>query len=321
MESRLRILSPRAIIPAVLALFGLALATLAGAAPTASDAEGRLAARIRAFHGTMGIYAKNLDTGETVAVGADTRFPTASLIKVAVMAEVYRQMAAGKLAKDATVVLKESDKAGDETVPLNLMHPGSTLTVGDLLHFMIAYSDNTATNLLVGLVGTADVDELLDAHGLSRTRLYRPTFRDGHADVLPEEEKEFGLGSTTPREAARLIELIAEGKVVSRAAGDEMIGLLAEQQDRAMIPRALPLEREAILVANKTGWDEEKRPDAKGFKGDVRCDAAYVKSPKARYVIAICARRIRDQSPGVDNEALRTGAELSRIVYEHFQGR
>ena len=44
----------------------------------------------------MGLYAKNLDTGETIAVGADARYPTASLIKVAVMAEVFRQMAAGK---------------------------------------------------------------------------------------------------------------------------------------------------------------------------------------------------------------------------------
>jgi beta-lactamase class A len=227
-------------------------------------------------------------------------------------------MAVGKLQRDATVVLKDSDKAGDETVPLNMMHSGSTLTVADLLRFMIAFSDNTATNLLIGLVGTASVDELLDSYGLVKTRLYRPTFRDGHADVLPEEEKEFGLGSTTPREAARLMELIAEGKVVSRAAGDEMLGLLAQQQDRAMIPRSLPVERADVLVANKTGWDEEKRPDAKGFKGDVRCDAAYVKSGKARYVIAIMARGIRDKSPGVDNEALKTGAELSRIVYDYL---
>ncbi|HEY7699462.1 MAG TPA: hypothetical protein VIE88_13655, partial [Vicinamibacteria bacterium] len=73
-----------------------------------------------------------------------------------------------------------------------------------------------------------------------------------------------------------------------------------------------------ILVANKTGWDEEKLPDGAGFKGDVRNDAAYVKSPNARYVIAICARRIRDKSTSVDNEALVTGAELSRIVYEAF---
>ena len=292
----------------------LLLGSLAAEAP----ADRGLQRRIAAFGGEMGLYAKNLDSGEVIAVNADTRFPTASLIKVAVMAEVFRQIDAGSLRKDRPVVLRNADKAGDETVPLNLMHDGTELTVDDLLHFMIAYSDNTATNLLVGLVGTARVDELLDAHGLKRTRLYRPTFRDGRADVLPEEEKEFGLGSTTPREAATLLELIAEGRVVSRAAGDAMIALLAEQQDRAMIPRLLPFSKETILVANKTGWDEEKRADANGFKGDVRNDAAYVRGPRARYVIAICARRIRDKSSGVDNEALRTGAELSRMVYERF---
>ncbi|MEX0880845.1 MAG: serine hydrolase [Thermoanaerobaculia bacterium] len=293
----------------------------AAASPQPTPIEQHLAERIGSFHGAMGLYAKNLDTGETIAVGADTRFPTASLIKVAVMAEVYRQMTGGRFGKDTTVTLAQTDKAGDETVPLNMLHAGTVLTVSDLLHFMIACSDNTATNLLIRMVGTANVDALLDTLGLPKTRLYRPTFRDGKADVLPEEEKEFGLGSTTPREAARLLELIAQGKVVSKEAGDAMLGLLSEQQDRAMIPRSLPFEREKILVANKTGWDEEKLPDASGFRGDVRNDAAYVKSPKARYVLAICARRIRDKSSSVDNEALRTGAELSRMVYDHFNGR
>ena len=97
-----------------------------------------------------------------------------------------------------------------------------------------------------------------------------------------------------------------------------MIALLSEQQDRAMIPRSLPFERDTIRVAHKTGWDEEKIPDAEGFRGDVRNDAAHVEAPGARYVIAICARRIRDKSASVDSEALRTGAELSRMVYDHF---
>jgi beta-lactamase class A len=295
-----------------------AAALLASAAQAGPEAQA--ASTIKAFHGDMGLYAKNLATGETIAVNADERFPTASLIKVAVMAEVFHQIAEGRLAPDTTVTLKASDKAGDETVPLNMLHSGVVLTVDDLLHFMIAYSDNTATNLLVGLVGTANVDRFLDSHGLTKTRLYRPTFRDGRADVLPEEEKEYGLGSTTPREAARLMELIAEGRIVNRAACDRMIALLAMQQDRAMIPRSLPFDREEILVANKTGWDEEKRPDATGFKGDVRNDAAYVKAPKARYVIAICARRIKDKSPGADNEALRAGGQLSKLIYDHFQG-
>jgi beta-lactamase class A len=289
-------------------------------APSPSTIEAAVTARVRSFHGEMGVYAKNLATGETIAVNADERFPTASLIKVAVMAEAFRQIADRKLSNDTAVTLKASDKAGDETVPVNMLHPGAVLTVNDLLHLMIAYSDNTATNLLVGLVGTANVDRLLDSYGLTKTRLYRPTFRDGRADVLPEEEKEYGLGSTTPREAATLLALIADGRVVSRAAGDAMVKLLAEQQDRAMIPRSLPFEKEEILVANKTGWDEEKLPDAKGFKGDVRNDAAYVKGPKTRYVIAICARRIADKSLGVDNETLRTGAEISKLIYDHWNG-
>ncbi len=278
----------------------------------------RLARRIASFHGEMGVAVRNLDTGEAFAVHGDMRFPTASLIKLAVMVEAYHQIAEGKFRSDTKVTLREEDKAGDETVPLNIMHAGSVLTVADLLRFMIAWSDNTATNLLVRMVGTANVDRRLESYGIAEMKLFRPTFRDGKADVFPELEREFGLGMTTPNAAVRLMELIAQGKVVSRAACDEMISILAMQQDRAMIPRSLPFEREKILVANKTGWDEEKRPDASGFKGDVRGDAAYVESPKARYVIAICARRIRDKRTSVDNEALATGAELSRMVYDGF---
>ena len=294
--------------------------TLLGGAPAGGPApiRERLESLVRAFPGTLGIAARNLDTGESFAVNGDTRFPTASLIKVAVMVETYHQIAEGKFRAETTVTLAESDKAGDEPVVLNQLHPGISLTVSDLLALMIAFSDNTATNLLVRRVGAGNVDRRMAAYGLPNTKIFRPTFRDGHADVFPEEEREFGLGMTTPNEIARLMELIAQGKVVSRAACDEMLALLEKQQDRAMIPRSLPFERDKIVVANKTGWDEEKLPGPSGVKGDVRTDAAYVKSPKARYVIAICARSVRDKNPGADNAALVTGAKMSRLVYDDF---
>jgi beta-lactamase class A len=301
----------------------LSLGALAAAGPPPPERpapETSLRERIGTFRGEMGLFARNLETGQSFAVNADARFPTASVIKLAVMAEVERRLAEGTLAAGTTVTLREADKVGEGT-PLNALHAGTVLTVPDLVRLMIAWSDNTATNLLVRLVGTKSVNALLDAHGLRQTRLYRPTFRDGRADVLPEEEKEFGLGSTTPREAAGLMERIADGRIAGRAASERMIAVLATQQDRAMIPRSLPFSRDAILVANKTGWDEEKRPDARGFRGDVRGDVAYVKGPRGRFVIAILARRIADKDPGVDNDALRTGAELARRVYDAFQGR
>ena len=215
--------------------------TLLAGAPAGGPApiRERLEGLVRAFPGTLGIAAKNLETGESFAINGDKRFPTASLIKIAVMVETYHQIAEGKFRAETAVTLAESDKAGDEPVVLNQLHPGISLTVSDLLALMIAFSDNTATNLLVHRVGAANVDRRMVAYGLPNTKIFRPTFRDGHADVFPEEEREFGLGMTTPNEIARLMELIAQGKVVSRAACDEMLALMEKQQDRAMIPRSL----------------------------------------------------------------------------------
>lgn len=179
---------------------------LAAGAPAAGPApiQERLEKAVRAFPGTLGIAARNLDTGESFAVNGDARFPTASLIKVAVMVEAYHQIAKGKFRAETAVTLAESDKAGDEPVVPNQLHPGISLTVSDLLALMIAFSDNTAMNLLVRRVGAANVDRRMLAYGLPNTKIFRPTFRDGHADVFPEEEKEFGLGMTTPNEIARL---------------------------------------------------------------------------------------------------------------------
>jgi beta-lactamase class A len=264
----------------------------------------------------MGVAAIDLRTGEAIAVGADTRFPTASTIKTAVMIEAWQQAADGRLSMDTTLTLRDADKVGGAGV-LRGMHDGLTLTVADLIHLMIVLSDNTATNILIGRVGTARVNERLDSYGLKETRLFRPTFRDGRPDVLPELEREFGLGMTTPREMARLMALIAAGKAVSRDASDAMLATLRRQQDRAMIPRLLPAD-DRIQIGNKTGTDEEKHAQKDGVKRHVRADAAIVTGPDFSYVIAIYARQVEDTRWGVDNDALTTGARVSKLIYDYF---
>jgi beta-lactamase class A len=164
------------------------------------------------------------------------------------------------------------------------------------------------------------VDDRLVSYGLKDTRLFRPTFRDGKADVLPELEKEFGLGMTTPREMALLMELIAEGRVVDRAACDDMLGILRQQDVLTMIPRSLP-EDEDVVVANKTGTDSEKVASAGGVQRHIRGDVAYVTAPGLRYVVAILTRQVEDTRWSVDNDALTTGAEVSRMVYDHYRNR
>jgi beta-lactamase class A len=269
------------------------------------------------FQGLLGIAAKNLLDGEEVAVNADAPFPTASTIKTGVMIEAYHQAAEGKLHLDSRITLKDADKVGGSGV-LNGMGEGVDLTVRDLIHLMITLSDNTATNMLVTQLGTKQIDDRLSGYGLTRTKIFRPTFRDGKPDVFPELEREFGLGMTTPKEMMRLMALIAEGKAVNAEASSQMLKTLRRQQDRAMIPRLLP---EGVEVGNKTGTDSEKLPDASGRRGSIRADAAVVTGPGAKYAIAIYTRRGADPSYGIDNAALLAGARISRIVYDGFTAK
>jgi len=271
---------------------------------------------VAAFKGVMGVAAKNLVTGEEVLVNADLRFPTASTIKTAVMVEAYHQAAEGKLPLDTQITLRDADKVGGSGV-LNGFRDGTTLRVAELIHLMIVVSDNTATNLLVNRLGAARIDERMLTYGLEHTKIFRPTFRDGRADVFPELEKEFGLGMATPREMARLMAAIAEGKAVSADASAAMMTTLRRQQDRAMIPRLLPHDA-GLQIGNKTGTDQEKLAGKNGVRGQVRADAAIVVGKNVRYVIAIYTRQVEDARGGVDNDALVTGARVSRMVYDHF---
>ena len=115
------------------------------------------------FEGELGVFAKHLGTGEIVAWNADVRFPTASVIKVAIMVEAFDQMARGALAADGIVRVRGAAKVGGSGVAREL-HDGAELTVRDLIRLMIVVSDNTATNLLLEQVGVAAVNARLAAY-------------------------------------------------------------------------------------------------------------------------------------------------------------
>jgi hypothetical protein len=74
-------------------------------------------------------------------------------------------------------------------------------------------------------------------------------------------------------------------------------------------------------VGNKTGTDEEKHAGRDGIKRHVRADAGIVTGPGFGYALAICARQIEDTRWGVENDAVTTGARISRLLFDHFSAR
>jgi beta-lactamase class A len=281
-----------------------------------SDLDAKVRALAAGFQGELGLFAKRLGTGETIEWQADTRFPTASVIKLPIMVEAFEQISRGALNANAVVPVRASAKVGGSGV-LGELHDGAEATIRDLIRLMIVVSDNTATNLLLEHVGVANVNARMRAYQLANTVLFRPTF-GRKAEVSPELEREFGLGMSTPRDMGGLLEMIANGRAVNESASKEMRAILEAQQDVRMIPRKLPFETREIVVANKTGTDEEKLPDSSGIKGHVRADVGIVRSGETTYVIAIFARRIKDRSWMPDNAGLLAGAEISRLIFDAF---
>ncbi len=140
--------------------------------------------------------------------------PTASLIKFPVMIEAYRQAAAKQVDLDAVVVLKKQDKVPGSGVLTYHFTEGATFKLRDAVRLMIAFSDNTATNLVLDAVGIGATAATMEKLGYPNTKIHSKVFRRD-TSVFPERSKQFGLGSTTADEMIRLCEAVYRNQLVS----------------------------------------------------------------------------------------------------------
>ena len=165
----------------------------------------------------IGISGRNLVSGERLSVGSDESFPAASVGKLALLVEAFRQTSGGSLA------LNDAQRAD--------------------LRSMIVASDNDAANRLMELLSTRAVNANLQALGLAGTKLVNP-FGLARATGNP-------ANVTTPGDMTRLMELLATEQLVSAQASREMRGLLLQSNDGSKLRRGLPPE---ARLAHKSGW-------------------------------------------------------------------
>src|ERR1019366_4292652 len=204
--------------------------------------EGNIQRITKSVNANWGIYIKCLETGETIALNADQQMDTMSVIKIPLMAEVFRQLEAGKFKlTDRVPYTAKAMRPG--TGVIRSLDPGVQLTIKDLLTLMIIVSDNTATDLLYDKVGgTEPVNQLMATWGLPSIRA------TGTAEKFHQEAKTpFGLSS--PRDMGKLLEKLEKGEAVSKSASDQMLGFMRGQVYTSRLPRYLSGWR----IPHKTG--------------------------------------------------------------------
>ena len=250
----------------------------------ANQLETRISHIADELDGTMGVYVRALKTGDTVAVNADDPYQMASVFKIPILAELLCQVEAKQRSLDDRVVLTDEMKSPGSGV-LKELSAGTSLTLKDFATLMIIVSDNTATDMLLGLVTKDAVNARLRQCGLTRTTvsmscrelLYDLVGLSGAPDTPETRQTALGrlrrreidlnarvyrdpaANMTTPREMGTLLEAIvrptldggaAEAGPLSTTVCRGMLDIMRRQQVRNRLPLLLP---PAVEIAHKTG--------------------------------------------------------------------
>lgn len=280
----------------------LAAASDSASAQRLQKVRPQLERRIAQHQGTVGLWVKDLSTGEVLSIRGSEQFPSASVIKVPILVELFHQVERGAISlSDPLIMLKADQRPGSGV--LQFLSTPHQLTVEDAALLMIMLSDNSATNLIIDKVGIRAVNARMDSLGLRRTRLHAKVFLGTATTIDTAATRIWGFGVTTPEEMGTLFEKLYRGQVVSDTASKQMIAMLRKNWDYEEIERNLPSN---VSVAHKTGKLNAARHD---------CGIVYPRDGND-YIICAFTNDNKDTSWRIDTEARVTIGDLARMVHE-----
>jgi beta-lactamase class A len=256
-----------------------------------SDLQAELALASAHAPGHVAVEIKDLTTGATSAINPNANMPAASTIKIPVMVEVFRQISLGKFDLNRPVTLTASDRDWGWGVLAN-GRIGSRYPVSKLLLLMITESDNTATNMLIRLVGRWNINHTMAGLGLANTRVGDYIRSDGDIRAL----------RTSPSDMVSLLESMAHDQLIDPWSSREMISILSGQHHNGLLPVPLP---KGLQIAHKTGTLH-----------DTLNDVGIVYLESTPYVIAVLTTHLSDLDAGA--RFIQGVSKMAFATFEHF---
>src|SRR4051812_42173253 len=270
------------------------------------DLQAKVEDIAKQHRGKVALYAENLKTGKSVAVNADEVIQTASTIKLTALVEAGHEIKEGKKHWDDKVTLRKEDQVGGSGIFQFLRTP-IQISLEDVLTFMVITSDNTGTNLAIDQLGIPNINARITALGLKNTYFYKKVFKPAEGP-MPPDQKKYGLGKTTAREMAKVIESIQTCEIGDAEICKKFMEMLKNQQDRNSIPRyteSSDTSETPSAIANKTG-----------ALNALRADVGIVFTKQGPIVISAYTYENQDQKWTPDNEGYLTMAKLAKAVVD-----
>lgn len=268
------------------------------------DADKKLTREVQqlvsGFKGEVGVYVKDLRSGKTVTINADSIFPTASIVKVPILLGIMDRIYRGELKYDSAFTYKDSLLYAGEDI-LGSFKSNEKIALKKIIMLMMTTSDNTASLWLQSIAGTGTrINQLLDGFGFKNTRVNsRTPGREGN-------RTQYGWGQTTPREMGELFERAYKHQLFSKETDDRMLRCLGRNfwdEDEA-ISRFPP----TIEVFSKNGCVNASRSEA-----------MIVNAPHRPFVFCVFTKNNTDQRWLRENEAWTLARNLADLLWKHFE--
>jgi beta-lactamase class A len=254
---------------------------------------------MKGFTGDVGVYVRHLKTGKTVAINADTIFPTASMIKIPITIGVFTKIEKKELDYHTMLTYKDSLLYEGEDI-LGSFKNGEKIALSKVLMLMITTSDNTASLWCQSLAGTGTfINTILAENGLINTRV------NSRTPGREADRAKFGWGQTTPKEMAELVVNIREGRMISARASERIYRNLTRiYWDSEALSQIPP----NIQVASKQGAVDRSRSEV-----------LLVNAPHGDYVFCVITKNQKDESWTPQNEGYVLLRKVSALLWNYFE--
>lgn len=266
--------------------------------------EERIKAELVSYAGKMSIYVNDLK-GNTIKIGIDEEFETASSIKAFILADLFKQVEEGTKSLDDELIYTKDNYINGSGV-IQSLDEGVKMTAKNFATLMIIVSDNIATNILIDYLGIGHINKTIRELGFSSTILHNKIDFDRYDR----------LGTSTPRDYGKFFEMLARKEMISEKASDEMLKIFKMQHYNSMIVRDFP---QYFLDSEDTGDEELITIASKsGSMNACRNDGGIVFTPYGPYVIVMFNKEFYDKLYYPNHDATVYGGRVSRLIFDQF---
>jgi beta-lactamase class A len=278
-----------------------------GTAPPRADIsllEDLIQRRVAEFPGIVGVFFKNLESGEELVIHGDVAYAGMSILKVPIMIETYRWLE-GEPDEETTKLLRETMiTSGNFTANLLLRQIGAHQAGNDSAYAGIAVLNDSLQRL--GMVNTF----MATPYDTQEPPPRHVTPANSRTDLSTEPDPYM---QTTPFDAGRILEMLYN---LSKGGGTLLAafpGQLTAEEGQAMIDLMLQ-NHEAILLEG--GLPPDARLAHKhGYVADTHADAAIVFTPEADFVLVVF---IYYEQGWLGQKSLPIFADIARASYNYY---